>query len=201
MLVNDWTFAVIAMITIPLSIAISRHMLKRMRNNDKRSMEINAKMTGFNQEAFSNVQTIKAFSLIPEYIKRLHRIQIEYISMRLKYQKSYIGISLINVLLSLLVSYVAYGWGIYRVWSGVITYGSMTLFISLSSSLSSSIDGMIAIVPMIMKISVSSQRLMDIVEMPCEDYSNDADVKEFAKYNIDTGISIMLSEINYSYKN
>ncbi len=201
MLQNDWTFAVITFISMPMSIVISRHMMKKMRDNNIKNMEISSKMNGFNQEAFSNIQTIKAFSLVPEYTKRLAIIQKEYITNRLKYQRTYIGISILNILFSLVVSYAAYGWGIYRVWSNAITYGTMTLFLSLSSSLSSAVNSMIALFPMIIGISTSAKRLMDIVEMPREDFSNDIDVNNFAEKNKKNGICIRIKDVEYYYKN
>ena len=201
MVQNDWTFAVITFISMPFSMLISRHMMNKMRDNNIKSAKTSAKLNGFNQEAFSNIQTIKAFSLVPEYIKRLHAIQKEYVLLRLRYQRSFIFISLINILLTQVVMYAAYGWGIYRVWSGVITYGTMTLFLSLSTTLSSALQSLLSLLPTVIGLSVSAQRLMDIVEMPREDYSNDPDVKAFAAANKETGISLKICDTDYSYRN
>ncbi len=201
MVQNDWTFAVITFISMPFSMLISRHMMNKMRDNNIKSAKTSAKLNGFNQEAFSNIQTIKAFSLVPEYIKRLHTIQKEYVLLRLRYQRSFIFISLINILLTQVVMYAAYGWGIYRVWSGVITYGTMTLFLSLSTTLSSALQSLLSLLPTVIGLSVSAQRLMDIVEMPREDYSNDPDVKAFAAANKETGISLKIDDTDYSYRN
>ena len=198
---NDWSFAVIALVSMPFSLLISKHMMKKMKENNVKTMQISSKMNGFNQETFSNIQTIKAFSLVPEYNKRLHSLQAEYIKNKLKFQKASIWIAMLNVLLSLIVSYAAYGWGIYRVWSGVITYGSMTMFLSLSSSLTSTFHGLLSLAPTLVGMSTSAGRIMDIVEMPREDYSNDPDVKAFALANKDTGISLRIEGTDYSYRN
>ncbi len=198
---SDWTFAVISMISIPFSLLISRHMMKKMQNANRESAEMMASLNGFNQETFSNIQTIKSFSLIPEYIKRLHKLQAEYVAMKLKFQRNMIGMTLINVLLSLIISYASYGWGIYRVWSEAITYGTMTMFLTLSSTLSSSMSSMLSLVPNAIYLMTSAQRLMDLTELPGEDYSNDTDVKAFAKQNKDTGISLKISGTDYSYRN
>lgn len=201
MLQNDWTFAAITFLTMPLNLLISKHMMRKMKKNNETIMKISSNMSGFNQEAFSNVQTIKAFSLVPEYTKRLRKLQMEYINNRLKYQKSYIAISILNVLLSSVVSYAAYGWGIYRVWSGAITYGTMTLFLTLSSSLTATVNSLISLIPILIYMSNSAKRLMDIVELPNEDFSNSIDVIEFANKNQATGISLCIKDVSYSYKN
>lgn len=200
MIKADWTFALIAFASMPLSYLISRAMMSKMRKNNENTAKINAEMSGFNQEAFSNIQTIKAFSLVPEYTKKLHRLQKEYIMNRLKYQKAYIGIALVNVFLGLVVSYASYGWGIYRVWSGAITYGSMTMFLTLSTSLSSTMNSLIGIVPMAISLTISAGRLMDIVEMPREDFSNEEEVKSFYEKHRGDGIELMLTDVSYTYK-
>ena len=117
----DPTFAIFALIGIPFSALMSRPLLRRMRNNNQRSAAMNAKLYGFNQESFSNIQTIKAFDLIHFYIERLKNLQQEYIDMRLDFQKMSILTSVLMSLVGFIVSYSCYGWGIYRVWSGVIS--------------------------------------------------------------------------------
>ena len=67
----DPAFALVAMLGIPVSIVMSRSMLKRIQDNNRNAAQINARMAGFNQETFSNMQTIKAFDLLKVYSMRL----------------------------------------------------------------------------------------------------------------------------------
>ena len=197
----DWTFAVFAIVSMPFSFLISRESMKRMRRNNAKSANINARMSGFNQEAFSNIQTIKAFDLVKEYSKRLRNIQEEFIGMRLSFQRMSMFTSLLMVLLSMVVSYVSYGWGIYRVWSGAITYGTMTMFLTLASTLSSSVNNLINLIPGAVSLSVSTRRLMDIVEMPREDYSEDDAMAQYMRENRDRGIGFVVDNVSYAYMN
>ena len=136
MLYYDPTFALFALLGIPFSALLSKPLLKRMRDNNQRSAAMNAKLYGFNQEAFSNIQTIKAFrpdSLF--YTEKLKSLQKDYINMRLDFQKMSILTSVLMSIIGFIVSYSCYGWGIYRVWSNAISYGTMTMFLSLSGTL------------------------------------------------------------------
>ncbi len=196
----DWTFAVFAFLGMPVSLVLSKTLMNRMVNNNKRSAAMGAKMSGFNQEAFSNIQTIKAFDLIRLYVERLKNLQQEYISMRLDFQKMSIGTSLLLTTVGMLVSYASYGWGIYRVWSGVISYGTMTMFLSLSGALTGALNNLTSLVPAAISLTTSAGRLMDIVEMPREDYSNDDTVAEFWNQSKTKGISLHINEIDYAYK-
>ncbi len=195
----DASFAVFAFLGMPVSMLLSKTLLKRMVNNNKRSAAMSAKMSGFNQESFANIQTIKAFDLIKHYAARLRELQKEAISMRLEFQRMSVWTSLILSTVSLLVSYSAYGWGIYRVWSGAITYGTMTMFLSLSGTLTGALHNITSLVPTAISLTTSAGRLMDIVEMPREDYSGEDEVDEFMQRNAASGISLTLRNISYSY--
>ena len=108
----DPTFALFALIGIPFSAILSKPLLRRMSNNNAKSAAMNAKMYGFNQETFSNIQTIKAFDLIHFYIERLKSLQKEYIQMRMDFQKMSMLTSILMTLIGFIVSYSCYGWGI-----------------------------------------------------------------------------------------
>ena len=196
----DWTFAVFAFLSIPVSLALSKTLMKRMVSNNQRSARMGAKMSGFNQETFSNIQTIKAFGLIRLYVDYLKNLQKEYIDMRLDFKKMSIGTSLLMTFVGMLVSYSCYGWGIYRVWSGSISYGTMTMFLTLSGTLTGAVSNLTGLVPEAISITTSAGRLMDIVEMPREDYSKEKDVTDFYERNYQKGIGITCKDISYAYK-
>ena len=195
----DPTFALFALIGIPFSAILSKPLLRRMSNNNAKSAAMNAKMYGFNQETFFNIQTIKAFDLIHFYIERLKSLQKEYIQMRMDFQKMSMLTSILMTLIGFIVSYSCYGWGIYRVWSNAITYGTMTMFLSLSGTLTSSVNSLAGLVPSAVSLTISAGRLMDIVEMPQEDYSHDDQVIAFEKDHRAEGIGIAMQDLSYSY--
>lgn len=197
----DATFAVFAFLSMPVSLILSKKLLKRMTNNNMRSAAMGAKMSGFNQETFSNIQTIKAFDLIRLYIERLKQLQKEYISMRLEFQRMSIWTSLLLSTVALIVSYACHGWGIYRVWSGAISYGAMTMFLSLSGTLSGTLHSLTSLVPTAISLTTSAGRLMDIVEMPREDYSHGPEVEDFYNRHCEEGVGLYLENIKYTYHN
>lgn len=199
-LYHDATFALFAFLGMPVSLILSKTIMKRMVNNNKRSAEMNAKISGFNQESFSNIQTIKAFDLIKLYVQKLKNLQKESIDMNLEFQKMSMGTSFILSTVGLLVSYSSYGWGIYRVFSGAIDYGTMTMFLALSSTLTGTLHSITGMIPMAINITTSAGRVMDIVEMPREDYSGSEEASTFLDKYKNEGISIKLQDVRYAYK-
>ncbi len=197
----DASFAIFAFLGMPVSLLLSKTLLNRMVNNNQRSAAMGAKMSGFNQETFSNIQTIKAFDLIHLYVARLKQLQKEYIDMKLDFQKMSMGTSLLLSTVALLVSYASYGWGIYRVFSNAISYGTMTMFLSLSGTLTGTLHNLTSLIPTTISLTTSAGRLMDIIEMPREDYSQDDEAERFFQANRAQGISLSVKGLDYSYSN
>lgn len=195
----DPTFALFALIGMPFNALLSKPLLKRMRNNNERSAAMNAKLYGFNQEAFSNIQTIKAFDMISFYIDKLKTLQKDYISMRLDFQKMSMLTAVLMSMIGFIVTYSCYGWGIYRVWSGVISYGTMTMFLSLSGTLTTAVNSLVGLIPTAISLTISAGRLMDIVEMPKEDYAQAEQVSAFREKYRQQGIGLAMEDVGYTY--
>ena len=196
---NDWTFAIFAMIGIPFSLLMSKTLLTRMQERNQKNAAMAARVSGFNQETFSNLQTIKSFDLVHMYVDRLKQLQQEYIEMRLEYQRISIITSVLMGLVGLLVTYSSYGWGIYRVWSGAISYGTMTMFLGLSGQLTGAVNNLASMIPSWISLTTSAGRLMDIIEMPREDYSHKEEALNFLERHREQGISLYVKELEYSY--
>lgn len=197
----DYTFAIFTLIGVPISFMTSQISRKKMRAASLNSMEVNTEMSAFTQDSFSDFQNVKALDLLKLYKARLREIQKKSADARMNYQKRIIINSMILALVSQLITYVIYGWGVYRVWSGVITYGTMTLFLGLSNSLSGSAQSLFNIVPSSINILNAVKRLREITELPKEDYSMDDDVKAFYLENKNVGIGISLNDASFNYKN
>lgn len=197
----DPAFALLAMAGMPVSLLMSKTLLSRMQARNKESAALSARMMGFNQETFSNIQTIKAFDLIPLYVKTLRQYQKDFWKLRRKYEKLGILISIFLSFVGLAVSYGCYGFGIWRVWVGDISYGTMTLFLSLSGTLTGTLNSLTGMVPSAIGITTSAGRLMDILGMPREDYSEYQKVEAFYQRNRDNGLALNIRDMDYAYYN
>lgn len=195
----DPTFAIFALLGAPVSLVMSKTLMKRMRQNNDRSAKMSAKLSGFNQETFVNIQTIKAFDLVGLYGRYLRELQQEYLTMKKDFQKLSIKTAIIMSTVGMVVSYSCYGWGIYRVFSGHITYGTMTLFISMSGNLTGALNSLASMVPGAISLSTSARRLMDIVDMPKEDYSKREEALRYEQAHRDEGISVEIKDLDYTY--
>ena len=134
----DRVMALLALLSAPFFVLSSRFLVKTIRTYNRESREMNGRVLSFSEESLRNLQVIKSFDLIREYIGMFREVTEKYRAVRLKYEKFNILMTMVLSLLGIAVSYACYGWAVYRLWQGVITVGTMTLFLQISGSLTSS---------------------------------------------------------------
>ncbi len=195
----DYTFAIFSVISVPLTFLVSRQNLKRMSKLNMENMEVNAELVGFTQDSFNDIQNLKALDMIRLYTKRLRYLQGKSADCKMRNQRVTVINSIILVLCSQLISYSTYGWGIYRVWHGYISYGTMTMFLTMSQSLSGAAQNMINVVPSLISLANSAKRVMEISELSKEDYSDEQNVVAFKEKYEKTGIGVKADNVDFSY--
>lgn len=196
----DASFAIFAVVSAPITFIVSRKSIKRMQNSGMGNLQANTKLNSFIQESFGNTQTVKAFDMVPIYANRIKELQQDVAKAKLTYQKTSIFNGMITTFMSILVTYSTYGLGVYKVWSGAITYGTMTMFLTLSSSLSGSIQSLISFVPSTVQLTNAAKRLMAIDSLPKEDSSKREEIAEYAKEHINEGIGLAIRDVAFAYQ-
>ncbi len=196
----DPTMAVIALISAPISLLLSKTLTIRMREYNQKMMKISSEMMAFGEESFQNLQVIKCFDLIKHFSHKLKGIQDNYITMALDYNKFSILTSSFLSVIGLFVSYTAFGWGVYRLWSGLITYGTMTLFLQLSTGLTGSFSSLVSLVPTAISAATSAGRIMAITELPREKEEEDDKEQVLRMKAKKEGLTISMSHMDFTYK-
>ena len=158
-------------------------------------------MMAFNEETFQNLQSIKAFNLINVFSNRLRGVQEKAKKVGLEYNKFSIYTYCFMSVVGMIVYYSCFGWGVYRLWTGHITYGTMTLFLQLSSKLSSSFSDLINVVPSAIGATTAAGRIMEVVELPRENIKDDSIVDTMCNNLDDNGISVKVEDGYFKYLN
>ncbi len=196
----DPSFAVIAIVSVPIALFTQKTNMRRMRRVNMGSMATSARMSAFTTESFSNTQNLKALNMLPLYSKRLRSLQQENTALRMRYQKVSTINSVMVTLTTLFVTYSTYGWGIYKVWSGQISYGTMTMFLALSTTLSGSSQSLLSLAPNAISLINATHRVMRMLSLPKEDYSLAPEVEDFYEKNRQSGIGVSIRDLSYRYR-
>lgn len=195
----DASFAIISLISAPITIITTRRGIKKLRETSMNSLKLGTKMTSFTSEAFVNFQYVKAFNLSRLYARKVREVQDEQLKNTSRYHLVSAKNTIVMSLLSSVVTYATYGWGIYKVWNGGITYGTMTMFLTLSASLTTALQAVLNVFPTTINVSNSARRLMQIAELPKEDMSHQEEAEEFGRRHGDDGIGIDIEHVSYHY--
>lgn len=193
----DPTMMVLTLINAPIMLLSSKVLMSRMRDYNKKVKEMNSEMMSFQTETFNNIDSIKSFSLVDLFSRKLKFFQEKYKKVNLEYNLFSIKANLILSIVGMIIQFSYYGWAVYRLWTGAITYGEMTLFLQQSGRMSSAFSSLVSIVPSTVNSTISAHRLIEIIQLPKEEENiQTIEHLEEIKKN---GFSIQLKDVFFSY--
>lgn len=161
--------AVIALLGAPATFLLSRALLKKLRQHELAMKELTGEVMSFQEDSLRNLTSIKAFSATHGYEDEMERLQSEYRSTYLSFSSFRISMSACISLVSMLVTAACLGWGVYRLWNGAISYGSLVLFLQLASALRSAFSSLVSLAQQAVSIGASAGRVIALEELPEED--------------------------------
>ncbi len=196
---NDPIMAAIALMSAPVSALLSRFMIRKMHNHSLKVKELSADIMSYQEDSFQNLQYIKSFGISDVINKRLIKKQQEYKEESLNYNKVTVLMNIIMGLVGITVTFVSYAWGIYRLWEGFITYGTMVMFLQLTLTLSNSFNSILSVIPTTINLGTSAARIISLENLPEEKSTPTAEEKKFINNNFKSGVSINCSSLSFSY--
>lgn len=194
---TDPMMALIAFLSAPFLLIMSRYILRKMKQYRKRVLELNSQMMGFEVETFYNFDMIKSFGIFGYYSKKLRGWQTKYKDFSLDYNKFEIKSRILLTLVSTLVGLAAFGYCLYRLWTGQILYGDMTFFLQQRASLSNGFSNLVGTIPGMINSSVSAHRVRELIELPRE--THDPNSYETLKRYADEGIAVTMKDVSFGY--
>ena len=192
----DRIMAIIAFSSAPVILLSSRFVIRKQREYGLKTREVSSKMMGFEVETFYNLDTIKSFGIVDSYNEKMKERLKEYRKVILDYNKFTIATNVFMSVLGMLVQMVAFFYCLYLLWSHMITYGTMTLFLQQRSALSSAFNNVVSIIPNFLSSSVSAHRIRELVELPKEIHVPES--SNMDRY-IEQGFTIHMEDVYFSY--
>lgn len=194
----DPVMALLALCSVPVTAAAFGALTPRLRRYSQDVLASSSALTAFHSDALQNIQSVKAFGLVDRFGKQQEALQEEYVRLSLRQNKLSVTVNALMSLLGMVVSYLCLGWGVYRLWSGRIDFGTMVLFIQLAAYLSSSANSLLQLGPRIIGATVAAKRIMSILELPRENAEPTPAVD--ALRQAEGGVGVALKGISFSYR-
>ena len=194
----DPAMAWIALLSAPFLLGMSRYIMRKMKQYRKRVLELNSKMMGFEVETFFNFDMIKSFGVFGYYSRKLREWQRKYKDYSLDYNKFEIKSRIMLTMVSTAVSMAAFGYCLYRLWTGQILYGDMTFFLQQRANLSGRFDNLVNTIPGMLNSSVSAHRIRELVDLPRE--IHDEKAAQALEKQAAGGLAVRLEHVSFSYQ-
>ena len=189
--------SLIALSSAPVILLMSRYLVQKQKEHREEMMETTSKMYSFETEALYNLDTVKSFGIMDSFSSQLKELQNQYRRITLAWNMFQIRTNVFMAILSLIVEYIAYGYALFLLWGGSITYGTMTLFLQQRSSLSGAFHSVVGIIPGFITSSVSAHRIQELMALPREKHEEGEIPEEYYK----GGLTLKMDKVDFAYDN
>ena len=187
--------SLIALSSAPVLLLMSRHLVGKQKNYRDEMMKSSSRMYSFETEALHNLDTVKSFGIMDSFSLQMHELQMQYRSITLAWNMFQIRTNVFMAILSLLIGYIAYGYALFLLWGGRITYGTMTLFLQQRGALTGAFQNLVSIIPGFITSSVSAHRIQELMALPKEKHDDQEIPPEYFR----GGLMLKLDHVDFAY--
>lgn len=192
-LVYDPILALLACVGLPLSALFSRYILKRIYIHSKEVRSAGGRLTAFVGNCLSNLEQLKGLGLSSVFLKKYDKVLADYKKASLDYNRISVLSAAVISLVGQLAMYVCGGWGLYRLWRGEISFGTLAMFIQLSSYLSSAFSALVGAIAPTVSSMTAAGRIIE-VEALQKEAESELDIVPFGEFR-----SVELADICFAY--
>jgi len=196
----DATLALLALLSAPVTLLMSRYVIKMMRHHSQKMRQLSSRMMVFNEESFQNIQLIKSFDCTDAYSQKHRTLQQQYKDASMEYNRFSIRKNTMMSLVGTVVALICFTWSLYRLWHGHISFGVMTLFLQLSGSLTGAFSALAGLIPSAISAATAAGRIMVLMDLP-EEARNDApEAEAFIQQHKDSALRVEAKDLSYHYE-
>lgn len=194
----DPPMALFALLGVPVSTALMGMLAPKLQSYGLKVQEASGRLNSFYTDSLQNIQSVKAFGLVDSFGDKLYDLQEQHLKVSLQHNGISVGASMLMGLAGMAASYLCLGWGVYRLWTGRIDFGTMVLFIQLAGYLSSAATSLIKLGPGVINATVSAKRLMTILNLPKESVKRIPEQDALAQ--CPGGLKLVLHQVSFGYR-
>lgn len=189
--VFDWKLAVFALLIAPIAAICSLWLGRKIKRLQVKVQESESKYRSFLQESLANILIVKSFCAEERSVDQLSDLRDERLKWVLKKNRAGAAASTIMGLAFQLGYIAAFIWGTFGIANNTITFGTMTVFLTLVNRIQSPIMCLAQTIPKVTAMLASAGRIIQIQDLPEEEKSGE---------NINTdAVGVRVQEVDFGY--
>ncbi|MBE5906325.1 MAG: ABC transporter ATP-binding protein [Lachnospiraceae bacterium] len=198
----DYSMVLVAVLIGPVMLIASRLFMGKVYDSHREIREIESRITSFNKETFNNIQAIKAFNLGNLFYDKMDGFESHRKAVDLQSNK-YSLLSWGTTYLTGIIGAIAcVGWMFYRVHSGVISFGALSVLAFLALQVGDALKALLNMIPTIMEYVASAERVKKLIFLHDEEEEiEDSKISAFAMEAKEHGVSVRIKDMFFRYRN
>ncbi len=197
----DFSLIFLILLVAPVILVGSRVFLGRMYVSTQKQREMTSDIMGLYKESFQHLQSIKGFGLMEHFDEKMQNKQRERRQIDLEVNKYAIASWGVMYVSGQIGALVCLAWSLYRVYTGFISFGTMTLLIAMALNVATNFKAVIQLIPAAVGTVSSSERVRILLNLQEEVAENGAAYDELYKCACEEGISLSINDLDFSYRN
>lgn len=182
----DLRLALFALLVAPIAMFSSLWLGRKLKYLTIKVQQTESKYRSFMQESLANILIEKSFCLEDYSEERLTQLRDERIYWVFKKNRTNMYASAAMGLSFQLGYIVAFSWGAICIANKTITYGTMTVFLQLVNRIQAPIVSLAQLVPRIISMLASAGRIIELQNLPKEEYTGETIEPEKIGVKVDT---------------
>ncbi len=179
------------------ALLLGRGCVRRIRALNAQRRTAQAELTAFYEETFHHYTAVKAMDRKRQRLHRLAQLQARLLELTRARERFSVFTGLISAALMLPACGVL-GWGLVRMWRAQLGYGTLALMLQLAFLVCGAFRELVALVPFAVSVTVATERILAIAELPAEDCVPGERAAQLAQQA--GGVRILLSQVDFSYE-
>ncbi|SDB46587.1 ABC-type multidrug transport system, ATPase and permease component [Pseudobutyrivibrio sp. YE44] len=199
-LYNDASMIVVVLIVGPIIACSSRIFMNKIYASQAEIRKIESRETAYNKESFHNIQAVKAFGLADEFYGRIKDLEEERYKADMKSNFFSLMSWIVTYLAGILSGIICIGWAFFRVNSGVMTFGALTVVIMMAYRIAVAGKALLQQIPISLQLTVAIERVREVIDIHDEKLIETAAYEKFAAETDKNGVSVRVDNMSFAYK-
>jgi len=192
----DWMLALFCIFAGCLMLIAAYIYRKKTGDLFKQSRECEGKIRSFLQESAQNLAVIQAFSAQSVMRRLLGKAQKESYTLIIRKNQISIGANIAMTMAMTVGYYLVLGWGAWRIFSGAITFGTLTAVLGLTGDITTPFEQLASLFPQYLSFCASAERLEDMELLPERFVPEQKEPKQLYQ----TMTAIHMQDVSFSYE-
>lgn len=199
-LMNDASMILVVVVIAPIIVFSSRIFMRKIYDSQAEIRQIESREVAYNKESFHNIQAVKAFGLADEFYDRIQQLEADRYKADMKSNLFSLMSWIVTYLAGIFSGIICIGWAFYRVDSGAMTFGALTVVIMMAYRIAVAGKAILQQIPVSIQLTVAIERVREIINIHNEKLVETAEYEKFAVQSDKNGVAVHVDNMSFAYK-